>query len=738
MEHTLIIAEKPELGKAVASALMGKSARSENGALTDGNNAVVYAYGHLLSLAEPAVCDPSLEDRYDEAKLPIFFDNWEKIPTPDYKDAKGKVLKDNSYVRTRLALIGNLLKQYPTVVNCGDPDDEGQLLIDEILDYYHYKGKVLRVLINDNLPENIRKQFQQLQDNKKFRSIGEAAYARQMADMAFGVNYSRLATIRSGTFLSLGRVQDPTLNLVVNRDRAIEAHETRKYYGLIVESVTDGKPVELYYQPGKELLEGEDHLYDRDVLLPIQQALTGKTVSGTVKVTEKRTAPPLPYNATELQADMNGRYGYSLSDTIAITQNLRDQYKAITYNRSDCQYLGEEHWKEAPKLLPRIQQNLGADFPVDTTIHSKCFDDSKISAHHGIIPQDVNVDFHTLPERERNVYRAIAERYLMQFLPPKVTEQSTAKIPVTKGVLLYRASSVKEKGFTEYFSSNNGKSKNPAKQPNPFLPSGEHTFQIRNILVAEQQTKPAPRYTPKTLVKDMCGISRYVTDPDVKAALKAKDEGKEGENGSIGTVATRGAIVDKLLERGYLVMKGKTIVSTEKGRALIDALPPGTKTADVTARWYLMQEAIKEGKADVNSIQHEVVREFQENRDGAFRNLHIQTSAADSPGACPVCGKPMRKGKSKKSGQTCWYCTGYKEGCAFRLFENTKRFTDTIHLTDKRVETLLKGGTISAELTNKAGKPYSAKLKLEVRDYQGKKYPSFVLDGFINHRKKKS
>lgn len=727
MEKTLIIAEKPELGKAVAAAIM-PDAESVGGTLRNDQYCVVWAYGHLLALKEPEDYDEAYKDRNDISLLPITFRNWEKKPKPDLTNYKGDVIRDNSYARDRLALIGDLLKQYPNVINCGDPDDEGQLLIDEILEYFHYHGTVQRVLINDNLPDNIRRQFQQLQPNENFRQIGEAAYARQMADKAFGINYSRLASIRSGSFYTVGRVQSPTLNLVVERDRAIKNHVSRKYYELSCDYLDIPVAMRFRWSPNKEALDGETHVMNRDVAEAARNSLPDR-VDVTFQTSEKQIHPPLPYNATELQADMNGRFGYSLSKTIEITQHLRDDYKAITYNRSDCQYLGMEHWEQAKDLLPRVMKNLGRQFPVDYSIKSRCFDDGKISAHHGIIPQNTDVDLAAMSREERNVYTAICERYLMQFLPPLIKEVCTGSFRIPSGTMKYSADRVKEKGFTQYFSEQEN------KESEPFL-TGTHHLLKGEPVITSKNTKPAPKYTPKTLVKDMCGISKYVKDPKVKEILKEKDKEKVGENGSIGTVATRGAIVDNLIKRGLLDMDGKNIVSTEKGQALIDALPADCKTADVTARWWVKQEEIKEGKANVNDIMNEVADEFNECKDTAFQGLKRFSGGRPAVGKCPVCGKDIRKGRSKKTGQPVWFCTGYKDGCNFRIYDTIRYFSDSINMTDAKVKALLEGKEIHAQLTSKAGKKYQAKMKLKVGMKDDRHYANLEKTGYVNTRKR--
>lgn len=730
--RALCIAEKPELGRAVAKAIIGTH-KEESGVIDGGDLCVVWAYGHLLTLAEPEEYDERYKDRTDENLLPVFFDDWRHVPPPDLRDPKGKVVGNNKFKRDRLKQIGDLLKRFPTVIHCGDPDDEGQLLIDEILDYFNYKGKVLRVRINDNLPDNIIRQFQRLEDNSKYRPDGNGAYARQMADKCFGVNYSRLASIRAKRFLALGRVMNPTLQLVVMRDLEIEQHEKKKYFDVATDIKIGEQTARFRLKPADHI--GEDgKILDAELAKDIANSLKGRSFSSVnFKTTVKSVAAPLPYNATELQADMNGRYGYSLNETISITQNLREKYRAITYNRSDCRYLSEEHYLEAPKVMQFVFSNIQARYPVDFSIKSKCFDDTKISAHHGIIPQATTVDISEMTEKERAVYVAICERYIMQFLPNVKKRVCSGEVVIEEGKLLYHAEEILEKGFTEYFREEK------ERLLTPIFETGSYAGDCVESNLEEKETAPPKRYTPKTLVKDMCGISKYVSDPEIKKALKAKDEGKEGENGSIGTVATRGIVVDRLLQYGYLEMKGKALVSTAKGRALSFATPENAKLPDVTAKWWLIGEDVRCGRASVNDIMHSVVQEFQEDKKTAFLNdsFSAEVQASAGYGKCPVCGGTVLKGKSKNGGYV-WYCSSWKNsGCDFRLYENAKHYSDEIHLTDSKVKKLLAGSQITETLTSKKGVPYKAKLKLKIATVGERHYSNFEFVDFYNPKKTK-
>ena len=445
---------------------------------------------------------------------------------------------------------------------------------------------------------------------------------------------------------------------------------------------------------------------------------------------EKSVPAPLPYNQTKLQSDMNERYGFSLDKTLKITQALRDKYKAITYNRSDCQYLSEEHYEEAPHVMETALFNIGKKLPLDFSIKSKCFNNDNVTAHHGIIPQNKAIKLENMSEDEKKVYIAIVERYAMQFLPAERFVQSKSSFDLPEGTMAYTCSKLVDKGYKQYFDNFN-ESKN--KTDNEFIEHGSH-FHVRtehkNIVTKE--TKPLKKYTPGSLVEDMASIAKYVKDDKIREILKEKDKDKKGENGSIGTVATRSAVVNKLIDKGYVDMSGKNIVSTELGRQYFHSLPKEISSADVTAKWWLVQEDIRNGLKGHNDLMHEIVKEYHDLKDTAFADAQpISTDVThESIGKCPLCGHDIYVGKNK-DGDLSYYCSNYKSGCKFKMHEHTKRFNDTIHITKSRAAALLSGKHILSELTSKAGEKYSVYLKMKMNG----KYINYVTDGYPKSKK---
>lgn len=706
MGYKLVIAEKPMLARDIARAMCGREV-SESARLPISGNGytVVACAGHLLELVDPEAIDPKWKE-WSLDTLPIEVPDWPKEPTEDKRDL--------------VSSIAGLLKDADCVINAGDPDDEGQLIVDEVLAYLGYEGKVLRVYVNDNIEKNIRRAFDRLLPNEECRPAGEAAYARQMADMCFGVNETRLATKRLGGLFSVGRVQTPTLGLVVSRDEAIEHHVSRKYYELAATgNCPDAdRPMVFRFKPNKELLGDEKHLFERADLDHIKGRLDGTTTAFTTELSEKVENPPLPYNLTVLLSDMSRRFGFTAAKTQQITQDLRDKYKAITYNRSDSQYLKEEHFEQASVVLPQAMRNLGVSWELDYSIHSKAFNEKNVTAHHGIIPQEVDAPVDEMTKDEAKVYRAIVERYAAQFLPPAVYDVSTSTFDVDEGVFSAVCNRVRDTGFKATFGSvSDDDEEEPTR--NPWLDAGEHQLTDIGCTVTEKETTPPKPYTEGTLIADMASIAKYVKDPEVKAILKKKDDGKKGEHGGIGTTATRAAILEKLKERGYLEEehKGKTVLlrSTEKARAFYHLLPPEIAGADVTARWWVIQQDIAEGKADVNALQRNVVEVFRGHQDTAYVGTSVPGCEKPVVGKCPLCGQDVVKSgnvytcssnRNERQEDGTWRQVA---GCGFKLFGFCgKKFTE------KQAAALLSGKQVSLKgCKSKAGKTFDCKVRMK-------------------------
>lgn len=720
----LVIAEKPVLGKAIADALPG-TATMKNGCIYKGDYIVTWVFGHMLSLKEPEDYDIGYKS-WNINSLPIFFKDWQVKIGKDGSLNKGQISKSQ-----RVNQIGNLLKQADEVIHAGDPDDEGQLLIDELLRWFNYKGTVKRLDTANTTLVAMKKALSHMTDNKPHEPYGWSAYARSVADLMVGINMSRLFSCKNQTLLTIGRVQTPTLGLVVNRDLAIEGHHKQKYYTIACDINFNNDTVQADFIPAKtdsNLVDG--HILNKEYAKQICNRLKGQTLKN-INITKKIVyeAPPLPFNLVKLQTYCSGKFGYSPQQVLDITQSLRENHKAITYNRSDCQYLSEEHYKEAPVTMKAVIMNIRyKPKSLDMNLKSKCFDSSKISAHFAIIPTNQKVDLDKLSEAEKNVYLAICKYYIAQFMPKAKKEQTNLSVELGNGEAIKAVSTVIiEQGYRSIFNeAEKDKASNLSK-----IPEGIYSGKITDTNIAEKETKPPSRYTKASLNEDMTCISKYVKDPKIKQLLLSKDEGKEGERGSIGTSATRSGIIESLVKRGFLREDGKKIISTALGRELYRILPDEIKKADMTAEWWSIQEEIQNGTANYNKLidsVYDTIKHIVANVDNYpvvnSSIIAIKKKGGAVIGKCPRCGGDIVETK------TGFCCSNWKEptNCKFNIWKKSKSplFAKTT-FTAATVKKLLSGQSVKMKkLVSKTGKEFEAEVKM--KDDPSSQYgPSFDL-----------
>ena len=587
---SLIIAEKPELAKSIVNAIDGKLNKND-GYFEKGNYVVTWAYGHILRLKAPEEYDEENKN-WDMKQLPIYFKNWGKIPIDK--------------TRKQFNVIKKLINECDEIINAGDIDEEGQLLIDEIIEYCKFKGTVKRIQTSAFNEDYLKKALKNLEPNSKYETWGKSANARAIADYMVGINLSRYFSILNGTTLSVGRVQTPTLGLVVNRDLAIENHIKEKYYDGYVDININGNII-------KAKLENKDNIVykNQNELKQILDKFINKNVKVNITKQIKNENAPLPFNLTKLQSHISKKYKIKPDETLKITQDLREKYHAITYNRSDSQYLNEEHYKEAPGVIKKVLNNIDLKLDLDYSNlpHSKCFDNSKVTAHHGIIPTSVDIDLSKMNDKEQKIYKEICMYYLIQFIRPIKKEITYLETDEQNGYK-FKASSTKilDKGFNKYLDKTNNENQESVLSK---ISEGLYTGTINKSDIKEIETKPLARYTQASLIEDMTIISKYVDDPEIKEILKRKDKDKEGENGSIGTSATRASIIQNLIKRGYIKEEKDKVISTELGREYYNILPDEWKKADLTAKWWIIQEEIRDGKADQNKLLDSILLDIK-------------------------------------------------------------------------------------------------------------------------------
>lgn len=556
----LFIAEKPELGRAIAEGLDGNY-KSGEGYIQKGDNIVTWAFGHILELAKPEEYD----EKYKLWKL-------EDLPLP-IKEFKYLPKKES---KKQLKIICDLIHsdKITSIVNCGDADDEGQILIDEIVQYSKTSKPVFRVLINDLTPKAVKEEIAKIKPNADFKGMSERGFARSQADWIVGINLTRAYTIMARKngyegVLSVGRVQTPILSLIVNRDKEFENFKSIDYYSLLGDFNINNNTI-------KARLKTEDKILDENLAKEIKKSCENQNAKINLKIENKKEYPPLPYNLLVLQAECAKLFGFSPDKTLEITQNLREKHKAITYNRSDCQYLPETMFEQAPNILNIIKENLNSNDEIqaliassDLTIKSKAFNDANISAHYGIIPTQNKISSQ-LTQDELVVYNLIAKRFIIQFFHPREYQTTTINLEVNQRIFTATQNKTTKSGFRSLWQNIDSEEEQENNENDindlSILKNGD-IAKCSLIQIEKKQTKPRPYYTMTTLLKDLNSVAKYVSDERIKKLLIEKDKDKKGESGGIGTPATRSNHIKTLIEREYIEVskdKKQIIKSTKK------------------------------------------------------------------------------------------------------------------------------------------------------------------------------
>lgn len=622
MAKSLVLAEKPSVAREIARVL---GCRTKNKNYIEGDHYVVtWALGHLIELKMP-------ED-YDSR-----FKSWrmEDLPIiPDHMETKP--IKQTA---AQFRAIRNLAKRHDleVLIIATDAGREGELVARWIIDKINWHRPVKRLWISSQTDRAIQDGFRNLKPSKAYDHLYRSAVCRSEADWLIGLNISRALTTKYNDSLSAGRVQTPTLSMIIQREQMIRSFQPQPYWTIAIQA----GGYTATWQNGNRTRISDRHVAENMIgRMNGQRAVVQK-----VEIKKKTERQPLPYDLTELQRDANRHLGFSAKKTLNILQTLYERYKIVTYPRTDSRYLTHDIAATMPERLKAISSAYGdITRPIlhrqkGRVLASHVFNDSKVGDHHALIPTEEPVYIHDLSDDERNLYDLVVRRFLALFLPERKYENLRAELIVADETFVLRSTTDTEPGFKALAHSNT-----PAPSV-PFTLKVGQTLTIEKLDMQEKMTEPPARLSEADLLTQM-------------------------EKYGLGTPATRADIIEKLIQSESIERDaGSRLRPTGKGRQLIDLVNPDLKSPELTAKWERQLEDISRGSGDpgqfMEKIRNQTVQLVKEVRS-SDHDYKIQNLTGTK---CPQCGSLMKESRDRDGGRIL-VCTN--RSCGFRKRRDPK------------------------------------------------------------------
>ena len=647
----LFLCEKPSQARDIGAVL--GATRKANGCLQGDGVVVTWAFGHLLEQVPPEAYDPALK-RWSLDTLPIRPTQWKNTVR---KDA-GKQFK----------VIQGLLKQCSEVVVSTDADREGETIGREILDACRYQGRVSRLWLSALDEASIRKALSNIRPGESTWPLYQAGLGRSRADWLVGMNLTRAFSVLAQQqghqgVLSVGRVQTPTLALVVRRDQKIASFVPKPFWDVVANLQPQGGPFQAKWLPANaNWLDEEGRCINQEAARTIAaRCQSGQATLASVETLRKREGAPLVMDLGTLQQECSKRFGFGAQQVLDIAQSLYETHKATSYPRTDCRYLPTSMLSEIGAVVTALLHSDEKLSPVidrlDQTLKSRVWNDSKITAHHGIIPTTAPCRIDRMSEEEFRVYDLIRRHYLAQFLHVHEYDQTDARLDLAGETFVASGRQVRVEGWKALFPRGKGKGQDgddeeeeaSGAQALPPLRQGE-SCTVVDLLVKDRQTQPPKPFAEGTLISAMKNAARFVTDERLRARLR--------ESAGIGTEATRAGIIEILLKRGFIRKKGRTIVSTPVGQGLIAVLPPQISNPGMTALWEQALDQVAEGTMTLDDFMERQSVLLDKLIEIALQQPQLNLPEALSE-TCPKCQAKMRKRKS--SNGPFWSCSRYPD-----------------------------------------------------------------------------
>lgn len=670
----LIICEKPSVGMTISSALGIET--KKDGYMESEDFLVSWCIGHLAELSEPS-CYGKCYEKWSLEALPILPETWQLTVSKD-KEKQFSILK---------ALL--FRKDVTEVINSCDAGREGELIFRFVMEKTGCKKPVKRLWISSMEESAIRKGFENLKDGADYDSLYKSALCRAKADWLVGINATRLFSLLYNHTLNVGRVQSPTLKMLVDRSEAIMSFKKEKYYHVCL-ALGDAEAV-------------SEKFSDKETAEKIATSCKGKTAVCTSITSEKKEAlPPKLFDLTALQKEANRIFGYTAKQTLDLAQSLYEK-KLLTYPRTDSNYLTDDMKETAEAvifvLLSKFSFMQGIKLVPEIT---RLLNSKKVSDHHAVIPtmEFQKTELSLLPESERNILFLAGARLLMASAASHIYETVTAVFNCDDHTFTAKGKTVLSSGWKEiealFLMSLKEKPDKENEKELPAFCDGE-SFDSFPIKVTEHDTLPPKAYTESTLLSSMERAGNKETTEDA-------------ERKGLGTPATRAAIIEKIIKAGFVTRKGKQLIPTKDGMNLISVLPETLTSPLLTAEWENELSRIAKGETDADSFMEKIealTKDFVEKADAEKVKAELFKQEKTVIGLCPRCQSPVYEGKKN------YYCSN--RDCRFSMWKNDRFFEDRkIVFTPKIASTLLKDKKVKVKniYSHKTDKTYDGNVVL--------------------------
>lgn len=586
----LFLCEKPSQAKDIAK-ILGAN-RKGDGCWQGTDVCVTWCIGHLLETAPPDSYDERYK-RWNLADLPIIPEKWKMLVKPK--------------TASQFKAVKRLLGEARELVIATDADREGEMIARELVEHCRYRGPIQRLWLSALDDASIRKALARLLPGQDTFNLYHSALGRSRADWLIGMNMSRLFTLlgrQSGYqgVLPVGRVQTPTLRLVVDRDRSIADFVPLPFWAIDVQLEHANIGFNAQWRAPQDTCDDQGRCLNQALAQKAATDIGNAPTARVLKVTTERVreAAPLPFDLGTLQELCSKKFGLGAQETLDIAQALYETHKLITYPRSDCGYLPVSQHSEAPAILTALQRADSSLAPLQAHLEpqrrSRAWNDAKVTAHHGIIPTAAASDPSRLPAKHKAVYTLIRARYLAQFLPNHEYDRTQAEFDCAGHALRAVGKQIVEPGWRRALPEALAPAKGREAPPAQVLPTlcESQDCSVQGLQLKDLWTQPPKPFTEGDLIKAMKNVAKLVDDPRLKQKLK--------ETTGIGTEATRASIIQGLLDRGYLVKNGKALAATPAAFSLIDAVPRAIADPGTTAIWEQALDMVQSGEMSLEDF----------------------------------------------------------------------------------------------------------------------------------------